>query len=46
MTRNVSINLKLQHAPSGIWTFEIAIGQISDPRDKIAGQMPGQMERV
>ena len=45
--RNLSINLKLQHAPPGqspgILTFEIAV---VCPWDKIAGQMPGQMERV
>ena len=30
----------------GIWTFEIAVGQMPSPLDKIAGQMTGQMERV
>ena len=47
--RNVSINLKPQHIPlgnpPGIWTFEIAVGQILGPWDKIAGQMPGHVER-
>ena len=45
---NVSINSKLQPSsgqPSGIWTSEIAVGQIPDPWDKITSQMPGHVER-
>ena len=33
-------------ATPGIWTFEIAVGQMPAPRDMIAGLMPDQMERV
>ena len=40
-----NFNIPPRGSPSGIWTFEIAVGEFSCPWDKIAGQMPGHVER-
>ena len=43
------IKTKLQHvypyATPGHLNFEVTVGQIPGPWDKIAGQMPGHVER-